>query len=162
MLLALYKQKSSYWKEKLAAKAGSHPRSLLASKILFYCTQNGIVIRYKPKLYFLLFSNYTGLWELYAAWNLIILQNAVLYNLLLLHCTNEKKKYFGPIWEERPSYHLRAWCYFPLGIKKSIWVYDPVHPTASPFSLLYADEPYQFSLAQKDAPSWVHSPPPTP
>lgn len=80
------------WGEWLVAKPNSQPRGFLAPKILSYCTQNGIVIRYKPKLYFLLFSNYTGLWELYAAWNLIILQNAVLYNLLLLHCVDEEKK----------------------------------------------------------------------
>lgn len=68
----------------------------------------------------------------------------------------KKKSYFHPNWEERLSYHLRVQCYFPCRIKKSIWVRDPFHPTASPFSLLYADEPYQFPLAQKDAPTRVH------
>lgn len=46
-------------------------------------------------------------------------------------------------------------------IKKSIWVSDLAHcPAASPFSLLYADEPYQFPPPQKPAPSLV--PPPGP
>lgn len=82
----------------------------------FHSTQYGIVIRYKLKVYFLPFSNYTGLWELYSAWSFIILQNEILYNFPLLQCTDEKS-YFGPSWEERLSYHLRAWCYFPPELK---------------------------------------------
>lgn len=49
---------------------------------------------------------------------------------------------------------------FSPGIKKSIWVYDPVHPPASPFSLLYAYEPYQFPLLQKSEPKQRASPSP--
>lgn len=49
---------------------------------------------------------------------------------------------------------------FSPRIKKSIWVSDLAHPAASPFSLLYADEPYQFPPPQKPAPSLV--PPPGP
>lgn len=49
---------------------------------------------------------------------------------------------------------------FSPGIKKSIWVYDPVHPPASPFSLLYAYEPYQFPLLQKSEPKQHASPSP--
>lgn len=39
-------------------------------------------------------------------------------------------------------------------------MYDPVHPPASPFSLLYAYEPYQFPLLQKGEPSQHASPSP--
>ena len=49
---------------------------------------------------------------------------------------------------------------FSPGIKKSIWVYDPVHPPASPFSLLYAYEPYQFPPLQKGEPKQHASPSP--
>lgn len=45
----------------------SHSSNTPASRSPFHSTQYGIVIRYKLKVYFLPFSNYTGLWELYSA-----------------------------------------------------------------------------------------------
>ena len=102
--------------KKKVYRACSHSSNTLASRSPFHSTQYGIVIRYKLKVYFLPFSNYTGLWELYSAWSLIILQNEILYNFPLLQCADEKS-YFGPSWEERLSYHLRAWCYFPPELK---------------------------------------------
>lgn len=91
-------------------------------------------------------------------WSLIILQNEILYNFLLLQCTNGNHIL---VWVGKKGSVITCerGVIFPR-IKKSIWVSDLAHPAASPFSLLYADEPYQFPPPQKPAPSLV--PPPGP
>lgn len=85
-------------------------------------------------------------------------QNEILYNFLLLQCTNGNHIL---VWVGKKGSVITCerGVIFPR-IKKSIWVSDLAHPAASPFSLLYADEPYQFPPPQKPAPSLV--PPPGP
>lgn len=87
-----------------------------------------------------------------------MLQNEILYNFLLLQCTNGNHIL---VWVGKKGSVITCerGVIFPR-IKKSIWVSDLAHPAASPFSLLYADEPYQFPPPQKPAPSLV--PPPGP